>query len=168
MGKVLAVTYPISVEDLTELARREKDGRVRTRLLAVRLVALGHPATQAAKDLGLGESQTCVWINRFNEKGPGGLRNFPKKPRRSRLKPEYVDAFSVRVRSGAQTGDEVTTLRGKDFRRILKNEFGAEVSLSGTYYLLHKLKFSNRVPRPQHPASDPVAQASFKKTACFA
>ena len=46
----------------------------------------------------------------------------------------------------------------------LVKEFEARYSLSGVYALLHRLKLSNLVPRPQHPDSDAAAQAAFKKS----
>jgi transposase len=168
MAKALSITYPIRVAHLEKLARQEREPRVRVRLLAVRLVKLGQAATVAANTLGLGESQTCGWIQRFNQSGPEGLRDQKRAPRRSRLASDKLEAFKARVRQGARPEDGVSVLRGADFHKILKNEFGAHVTLGGTYYILHKLGFSSLVPRPQHPQSDPVAQAAFKKTASTA
>jgi transposase len=168
MAKSLQITYRISAEELEELARREPSARVRVRLLAVRLVKLGHAATVAARNVGLGESQTCEWIKRFNQAGPAGLRDAARAPRRSRLAPGQIEAFKARVRNGALPDDGVSVLRGSDFHRILQQEFGAHVTLGGTYYILHKLGFASLVPRPQHPQSDPAAQAAFKKTPCVA
>jgi transposase len=162
------ITYPISTEALEELARQERDPRVRVRLLAIRLVKLGHAATAVAESLGLGGSQTCMWVKRFNQFGPAGLRDQKRAPRRSRLAPDLVEAFKARVRQGARPEDGVGVLRGPDFQRILQREFQAQVTLGGTYYILHKLGFSSLVPRPQHPESDPVAQAAFKKTSLTA
>jgi transposase len=164
MAKSLRITYPISAEDLDALARRERDPRVRVRLLAIRLVKLGQAATAAARNVGLGESQTCEWVKRFNEAGPAGLRDEKRAPRRSRLSPARIEEFKARVRAGARPEDGVSVLRGPDLHRILQQEFGAHVTLGGTYYILHKLGFSSLVPRPQHPQSDPAAQAAFKKS----
>jgi transposase len=164
MSKALSITYPVTTEELEELARCEHDARIRVRLLAVRLVKLGHAATAAARNLGVGESQTCEWVKRFNASGPAGLHDQKRAPRHSRLAPENMDAFKNRVCEGARPEDGVSVLRGPDFHRILQREFGAHVTLGGTYYILHKLGFSNLAPRPQHPQSDPAAQAAFKKT----
>lgn len=164
MAQALKITYPIAADELAERARREPDARIRTRLLAMRLILLGHSASDAAQTLGLGLTRTCAWVERFNASGPKGLRDLPRRPKPSKLKPEFVSAFKARVRAGATDEDQVATLRGVQFQRILKNEFEAPVSLGGTYYLIHKLGFSNLVPRSKHPASDPVAQDAYKKT----
>ena len=168
MAKAMTITYPISTEKLEELARQERNPRIRVRLLAVRLVKLGQAATDTARSLGLGESQTCTWIKRFNQAGPHGLRDQKRAPRRSRLAPALVETFKARVRQGARPEDGVSVLRGRNLRLILEREFKASVSLGGTYYILHKLGFSSLLPRPQHPQSDPAAQAAFKKTSCVA
>jgi transposase len=165
MPQALRITYRISAAKLEQLARQERDPRVRVRLLAMRLVKLRHPATAAAESLGLGLSQTCVWVKRFNQSGPAGLHEQKRAPRRSRLAVGQVEAFKARVRQGARPEDGVSVLRGPDFQRILQREFDAQVSLGGTYYILHKLGFASLVPRPQHPQSDPAAQAAFKKKA---
>jgi transposase len=168
MPQALRITYRISADKLEELASQESEPRVRVRLLAMRLVKLRHPATAAAESLGLGLSQTCVWVKRFNQSGPAGLHDKKRAPRRSRLAVDQVEAFKARVRQGARPEDGVSVLRGPDFHRILRQEFHAPVSLGGTYYILHKLDFSSLMPRPQHQQSDPVAQAAFKKKAALA
>jgi len=83
------------------------------------------------------------------------------------LAPHLVEAFKARVRQGARAEDGVSVLRGRDLKRILQREFHAQVSLTGTYYILHRLGFSSLLPRPQHPQGDPVVQAAFKKKAAF-
>jgi transposase len=164
MPKVLRVTFPITVNKVARLEKGEKVAAVRQRLNLVRLVLRGTVTTEAAATLGLNPGQACLWIKRFNVSGPEGLRNRPKRPRRSRLKPERREAFKARVRVGATSRDGVNVLRGKDFQRILNDEFAAPCSLGGTYFILHRLGFANLCPRPRHPASDPATQAEFKKT----
>ena len=162
MPKALQVTYAISVSELRQQEKKEKSATVRTRLALVRLTLQQTPATVAAETLSLNPGQACKWIRRFNAHGPEGLRNKPRRPRRSRLKPELIEAFKARVRAGALKNDGVNVLRGKDFQRILQQEFQASCSLGGAYFILHRLGFSSLCPRPQHPSSDPAAQEEFK------
>ncbi|MEI6234462.1 MAG: winged helix-turn-helix domain-containing protein [Planctomycetota bacterium] len=164
MPKALTITYTISRAELRRLEKREKSAIVRARLTLVRLTLQHTPTTVAAETLGLNPGQACLWIKRFNAHGPDGLRNLPRRSRPSRLKPELNEAFKARVRAGSMPNDGVAVLRGKDFRRILRDEFQAPCSLGGTYFILHRLGFSSLYPRPQHPESDPAAQEEFKKT----
>lgn len=168
MPKLLRVTFPITIDELFGLEKREKRGPVRSRLMLVRLVLGGTAASKAGSILGIHPSRACAWIKRFNAAGPEGLVNLPKRSRRSRLRPELVESFKARVRSGVTGCDSVNVLRGKDFQRILRDEFEACCSLRGTYLILHKLGFSSLSPRPKHPESDAAVQEEFKKTACTA
>jgi transposase len=164
MAKVLKVTYRITADELSELSKRENDPSVRVRLLAIRLILLGSTGSFTAEQLGMTDNQTYFWLKRFNQSGPEGLRNRPRKPRHSRLNSVLIESFKARVRAGATASDPVSVLRGKDFQRILREDFSAECSLSGTYYILHKLGFSSLLPRPKHPQSDAEVQETFKKT----
>jgi transposase len=168
MPKVLRVTFAVAADELRELEKRERRPAVRCRLALVRLVLGGIAASKAGPLLGLHPSRACDWVKRFNASGAKGLVDLPKRSRRSRLRPELVESFKARVRKGATAEDGVNVLRGKDFQRILRDEFQASCSLPGTYLILHRLGFSSLVPRPQHPESNAAAQEEFKKTACTA
>ena len=52
---------------------------------------------------------------------------------------------------------------GADIRRILEQEFAARYTLDGVYKLLHRLGYSDLMPRPQHPETHPEAQEFFKE-----
>lgn len=168
MPKILRVTFAITMDEVLALEKREKRAVVRCRLALVRLVLGGMAASKAGALLGIHPSRACDWITRFNASGVEGLIDLPKQPRRSCLRPEQEENFKARVRNGATARDGVNVLRGKDFQRILRDEFAASCSLGGAYFILHKLGFSNLSPRPQHPESDAAAQEAFKKTACTA
>ncbi|MBL4701483.1 MAG: winged helix-turn-helix domain-containing protein [Phycisphaeraceae bacterium] len=89
-----------------------------------------------------------------------------------KLPVEQHQAFKQRVLGWAgcsggcgEDGDGVCALRGRDFVRILKDEFGVSYKLSGVYVLLDRLNLSVRVPRPQHRKSDPQGQAQWTERA---
>jgi transposase len=166
MPKALSITQSITAEELEAASRCEPQGRVRVRILAMRLVLLGRPASQAAEDLGQTPSRVCKWVHRFNAEGLDGLRDRKRAPRRPRLNPQRVAAFKARVLAGARNGDGVHILHGKDLQRILREEYGANCSLSGTYFILHRIGLSSLMPRSRHPDADPVAQEDFKKLSC--
>ena len=163
MPKSLSITQSITVEELESASRSEPQARVRVRILAMRLVLLGKSASQAAEDLGQTPSRVCKWVHRFNCEGLDGLRDRKRAPRQPRLKPQYVAAFKARVLAGVRNGDGVHILHGKDLQRILRKEFEANCSLSGTYFILHRIGLSSLMPRSQHPDADPAAQEDFKK-----
>ena len=58
----------------------------------------------------------------------------------------------------------MVAFRGVDMRRILREEFKVKAGLSSAYQLAHRLGLAWVEPRPQHPKSDPAAQAAFQQT----
>ena len=153
----------LSSDDLAAAARRESDGRVRTRVLAIRYMRLGHTAPEAAKVFPISDTQLRMWVRRYDTHGLEGLRDRPRPGRPTILDPSKVEALKERVRTGPAEAEGLAAYRAEDVRRMLAEEFGSDYSISGTYFLLHRLGFSSLVPRPVHPKTDPAAQAAFKK-----
>jgi len=165
MPRPLTIHISTSPNELEKFAKKEPNPRVRQRLLAVRLVAMGNTVPQAAKAVGLKQRQTRNWIHRFNDEGVNGLQDRPRPGQPVKLPRQKEQAFRERLEKGAIPKDPTRNLRVKDIQRILREEFGAPYCLGGTYFLLHRLGFSSLVPRPRHPQADPQAQAHFKKNA---
>ena len=70
--------------------------------------------------------------------------------------------LKARLDAGPTAQDHVCTLRGRDIRRIAKEELGTEVSLSSVYRTLDAMGYSCLVPRPHHEKQDMAAQKKFK------
>ena len=166
MGKPLKITWETSPEALAATAKREKSGTVVRRLQAMRLLLGETTVPQVAEQLGVPQRSLRRWVHRFNRRGPEGLRDRPPSGQPPKLAPQLVEDFKERVKRGAREKDGVCALRGPDIRCILASEYGAEYSLGGVYFLLHRLGFSSLVPRPRHPKGDDAARDNFKKTSC--
>ena len=164
MRPALRVDESLSATELAKLAKRERDARIRGRIVAVRYLRLGHTVPQASSALGMSERQLRNWVHRYNAEGVAGLRDRPRAGQPPHLAVDQVQRFKQRIRKGARSEDRVCVLRGMDVRRILQKEFEAKYSLPGVYFLLHRLGFSSLVPRPKHEQADEQAQAAFKKT----
>ncbi len=165
MMKPLKITYEISLKGISALIRKERDARVRQRLIAMKFVIQGLHISEVASRMDVSQRPLRKWVHRFNASGPAALCDGPRSGQPPKLKPKQVEKFKKRVRKGITSKDNTCSLSGKDLQRILKNEFGAEYSLSGTYFILHRLGFSCLCPRPQHPKADIEAQETFKKSA---
>lgn len=165
MVQALALSPTRSAEALRALAHVERDPRVRCRLLALAYVQAGHSAFESDALFGLSAVQVRHWIKRYNAEDLEGLADRPRPGARSRLQPAHYERFLGRLHAGPPADCGLAAWRGEDVRQFLADEFGARYSLSGVYALLHRLKQSSLVPRPQHPASDSAAQAAFKKSA---
>ena len=137
----LKITYEISLREISALIRKEKDARVRQRLIAMKFVLQGLHIPEVAGRMNVSERPLRKWLHRFNERGPIALCDGPRSGQPSKLKGKKVGKFKKRFRKGIGSQDNTCSLNGKDLQRILKKEFGAEYSLSGTYFILHRLGF---------------------------
>ncbi len=129
----------------------------------MRYMLQGHSARKAASIFPISGRQIGMWVRRYDTEGIEGLRDRPRPGRPPILDPQKVDAFKERIRTGPTDAEGLAAYRAEDARRMLAREFNSEYSISGTYFLLHRLGFSSLVPRPVHPKTDPAAQATFKK-----
>ena len=161
--KALVVKGVLSAPELSRVARFEKNNRVKKRLQALSLVKQGWKVCDVAVAMLVTRRTVEHWINRYNQDGRDGLKEKPRTGASVKLK--NVTAFCQRIDAGADIKkDKVSTLRGKEFQRILKEDFGAEYALSGVYCLLHRLGYSSLKPRSCHAKADVIAQEAFKKT----
>lgn len=88
------------------------------------------------------------------------------RPRRGgspKIRGETVRLLRERIDAGPCERDGVCTLRGKDIRRILKEELGVDVGLSSVCRTLERMGYSHLSPRPRHEKQDPQAQRRFRE-----
>ena len=102
------------------------------------------------------------WLARYNEFGVAGLDDRRGRETQSALTPEQEEQLRRRIEAGPQPEDQVCSLRGVDFKRILADEFGVLRSLPAVYHFLHRLGYSYLRPRPRHRLANPQAQEEFK------
>jgi transposase len=149
--------------ELRRLARGE-NGRVCQRVLMIANMLEGMEHEEAARLAGLSRSAAYEWHNRYEEDGIAGLRERPRAGRPPRVDAVTAARLKERIVAGAELErDGVVAFRGVDAKRILKEEFNVDCSLSSTYRLLHRTKLSWLAPRPRHPQADVTAQTEFSQ-----
>ena len=79
----LAVRLDWEAGQLRQLARRERDGRVTARLLAIANGLDGMNRTAAAQGAGLDRQTLRDGVIRSNKNGPEGLRDQPRSGRQA-------------------------------------------------------------------------------------
>ncbi len=154
--------------DVAELQRRaadERDALRRDRYRAVLLALDGKQAVEIAQALGRARRSVQDWAYAYRDDGIDAIQPKPRPGRRPKLPRAREAELTARLDAGAQVGDGVCTLRGKDVVAILEREFGVTYSLGGAYDLLERLGYSCLTPRPLHERSDPAAIADFKERA---
>ena len=150
---------------LDERMRRAKEATQRDRWRAIALALDGEKTLDIASKLGRSRAFVQQWVYAYRDDGLDAIRAGKAKGAPPKLTPAEMQRFRERVLAGPTDDDGVCTLRGLDFQRILREEFGVEYSLSGIYQLLHRLGFSSLAPRPRHRKTEPAEQEAFKERA---
>jgi transposase len=151
--------------ELRRLARRERDGRVSARLLALASALEGTPREEAARLAGMTGQTLGDWVHRYNTGGVEGLRDRPRPGRPCALDEGQQAALKALVLRGPDLGrDGRVAWRARDLCALVERRFGVRYGESGMLKLLKGLDLSWQKTRPVHPEADPRAQERFKKT----
>jgi transposase len=150
-----------TLEQLKQIQRAEKDAERWKLLQIVILAKQGWTAPAIGMAVGLSRRIVQSWVYSYNEHALGGLQDGRGTTRRPLLNSEQTAQFRQRVTAGPTPADRVCSLRGRDFQRILQEEFGVLRSLATTYNLLHKFNYSCLRPRPKHRKADAAKQQEF-------
>jgi transposase len=151
---------------LLRLARRERDGRVAARLIALACVLDGVSREAAARTAGMDRQTLRDWVIRFNAEGVEGLRDQPRSGRRPWMSEgEQAALKAIVLRGPDPERDGVSAWRIVDLCRIAEERFGVRYREGGMRRLVRSLDLSWQKTRPRHPKADPSAQARFGKGA---
>ena len=162
------VAVPIAAErtpaELRALARRERDGRVSARLLALANALGGMSREEAARAAGMDRQTLRDRVHRYNAEGLAGLRDRRRPGRKPRLTPEQEAELVRAVDQGPDPDrDGVVRWRRVDPRALIEARFAARLHERSVGKVLRRLGFARLSVRPRHPLSDPAAQEAFKK-----
>ena len=150
--------------ELRALARRERDGRVSARLLALANALDGMSRDEAARAAGMDRQTLRDWVHRYNAEGVEGLRDRPRPGRPCALDEGRQAALKALVLRGPNLGrDGCVAWRARDLCALVEERFGVRYGESGMLRLLKGLDLSWQKTRPVHPAADSKAQERFKK-----
>jgi transposase len=151
--------------ELRAPARRERDGRVSARLLALANALGGMSRDAAARAAGMDRQTLRDRVHRYNAEGVEGLRDRPR-PGRPRALDEGRQATlkALVLRGPKLERDGCVAWRVRDLCGLVERRFGVRYSESGIRRVLHGLDLSWQKARPIHPEADPKARERFKKT----
>ncbi len=150
----------VSVGDLRREAGRTRDAKAACRILVIACVMERQSREDAAECCGMDRQTLRDWVHRFNADGLAGLSDLPRQNGpKPRLSPEQEAVLAEWVEQGPDLArDGVVRWRCVDLQERIKREWG--ISLHKR--TVGKLAFRRLSMRPQHPKSDPVAQAAFR------
>jgi transposase len=151
--------------ELRALARRERDGRVSARLLALANALDGMSRDAAARAAGMDRQTLRDRVHRYNAEGVEGLRDRPRPGRPRALDEGRQATLKALVLRGPELErDGCVAWRVRDLCGLVERRFGVRYSESGIRRVLHGLDLSWQKARPIHPEADPKARERFKKT----
>jgi transposase len=150
---------------LRMLARRERDGRVSGRLLALANALDGMSREAAARAAGMDRQTLRDWVHRYNAEGIEGLRDRPRPGRPCALDEGRQAALKALILKGPKLErDGCVAWRIRDLCRLVEDRFGVRYGETGMLRLVKSLDLSRQKARPVHPEADPKAQERFKKS----
>lgn len=152
-----------TADELCALYRKERDTRLAKRLHAVWLARCGLSCPQIMAVTGSGRRSIQQWVAKYNAGGVEELADKPRSGRPPLLTPEQQHQLKARVEAGPAPQDIVSVFNAPIIGQIAEREFGVRYSPRGIQYVLGRLGFSYKCPRPRHEKSDPEAQEAFKK-----
>ena len=151
--------------ELRALARRARDGRVGSRLLALANALDGMSRGAAARAAGRDRQTLRDWVHRDNAEGVDGLRDRPRAGRPCRLDEGRQATLEALILKGPRLErDGCVAWRARDLCGLVERRFGVRYSETGMLRLLKGLDLSWQKARPVHPEADPKAQERFNKT----
>jgi transposase len=152
-----------TLDQLLDLADAIPQRRSWKRAQAVILAKQGWTAAHIATSLSGSIRSVKSWVAQYNRGGVEALRERPRSGRPRRLAPEHYPRLRQRLDAPPTPEDGVCALRGADVGRILEREFGAPMGRQAVDDLLHRLGYSDLMPRPHHEKANPEVQEFFKE-----
>jgi transposase len=160
----LAICDDIGPEELRRRARRESDGRISARLIAIANALEGMDRASAARLAGMDRQTLRDWVHRCNAEGIAGLYNRPAPGRRPKLSEGQMAALKAVVLAGPDPAvHKIARRRIVDLCQRVEEHWGVNYSETGMLRVLWSLDVSHRKTRPRHPQSREKTQQAFKK-----
>ena len=162
MVKIIT-THGFSIHSLRKLEKQTESGRMRVRLMVVRLVWEGYPATAVADIMGItGEPVSSYGVS-GNQGGPGALipGKSPGKP--SKIPPEIVEQLCTGLQQSPQAAGYGESANGdtRMFQAFLHDRYGIHMSRAGCTQWLHRHGFRWTRPTYVLDKADPLKQQAF-------
>jgi transposase len=162
------LSYPLikeglSSHELRSLAREQKDGPTRLRFVAIALIREGETCVEVARVLGMSRESIRLWLKRYRQEGPEGLKTRRSPGRRPHLDEDQLMELRRMIEKESPSGQVNWTL--KSLCRAIETSFGKSYSIGGLGQLLNRLGYRKLTVRPRHAKADPDAQEAFKKNA---
>jgi len=147
----------MGVHVLEEAYKRERDPKVRERILMVMGVLDGKTTRQVATDLHCPQPNVVYWKRRFEEEGVDGLKDRPRSGRPPKVACWRLECVKTLIK-------EKQYWTATEVMKLIHKQTGVWYSLMHVTRLLHSWGLSKQRPKRKHvnAASDDEVER-FKK-----
>ena len=168
MGAALAIRTDLaSPAWLRAQARRERNPRTATRMLAIASALEGQSRAEAARLAGMERQALRDAVVRYNAEGLEGLRDRPKPGRRPALsEPEQALLLAAIFRGPDRARYGCTDWTLPALCRWIEDRFDKRLHPASLSRIVRRLDLSRQKTRPLHPQADARAKAAFVKGGC--
>ena len=162
----LVIRDDVGSEELRRQARREHDGRVSARLIALANALDGMDRASAARLAGMDRQTLRDWVHRYNAEGIAGLYDRPKPGRAPKLTEGQMASLKAIVLAGPNPAvDQIGRWRIVDLCRYVEERWDVSYSETGMLRLLWSLDLSHRKTRAAPSTERRKGATAFKKVA---
>ena len=152
---------------LRRLARRERNPRTASRMLAIASALEGMSRAEAARLVGMGRQALRDAVLRYNAEGLDGLRDRPKPGRA----PALTEAEGAVLPNTVFRGPDRAQDGGSDWTlpmlcRWIERRFDKRLHPASLSRILRRLDLSRQKTRPLHPLADERGKAAFVQRGC--
>ncbi len=160
----LEITQNISGRDLEILYKKEKDPKVKERLLMVIHTKEGRTTREVSKIARKSYVSISKWINRFNKKGIDGLKDIPKSGKPPKMNDEQFQNLKMDLKvSPAKYGYKEPFWTPKLLKIHIRQHYIVGYTERHVQRLFHKFGYVLIKPRPMHHRRDPSQKSEFSE-----
>ena len=161
----LMITQNISGRDLEFFYKKEKDPKVRERLLMVINTKEGHTTREVAKMLRKSFKTIAIWINRFNKKGIEGLKNRKRPGKPPKMSKEQFENLEKDLeKKPIEFGYNQPFWDPKMLGIHIRQHYITNYTTRHVQRLFHKFGYSLQKPRPKHTRRNEKEMEEFTDT----
>ncbi len=157
--------HDISIGELKKLYRKEKEAKVKLRLLCATLRKREYSVSDISKHLEIPRMTVSDWLRRLYERGLSGLYDRKQTGRPNKLnKEQLTDLEKILGESPQNQNLPFVIWTTKLVRDLIQTKYGISYRSRQTRNILQDLGFSPQKPRPRHRKASVKSQEDFKKT----
>jgi len=161
----LEITQNIPGHELESLYRKEKNPKVKERLLMILHAKEGRTSREIGNIIKKSFKTVTIWINRFNKEGIDGLKNKSKSGKPPKMnKGQFRKLKEYLEKSPKEFGYKQSFWTTKLVRIYILHHYITSYTDRHVQRLMHKFGYSLIKPRPRHIKRNTSKKDEFTET----